>query len=101
MKFTKGIGALAVCVAAAVGLPGLAHAQHEGGRHWHGGDIRHFHAHDLPVWRAGHWYHGYYGGRFGWWWMVGGVYYWYPQPVYPYPDPYLPPGRTEAPPTKL
>ena len=91
MKVTAGIGVLVVCMAAAVGLPGLARAQHEGDRHWHGGDIRYFHSRDLPAWRAGRWYHGYYGGRMGWWWTVGGVYYWYPQPVYPYPDPYIPP----------
>ena len=30
-------------------------------------------------------------GRLGWWWVVGGVWYFYPQPAYPYPDPYVPP----------
>ena len=52
MKLTAGIGALVVCMAAAAGLPSLAHAQHEGGRYWHGGDIRYFHARDFPAWRA-------------------------------------------------
>jgi hypothetical protein len=60
-------------------------------REWHGGDMRHFHDRDFGRWRGGHWYRGHYGGRLGWWWIVGGVYYWYPQPIYPYPDPYVPP----------
>ncbi len=37
-------------------------------------------------------WHGEYGSRLGWWWIVGPDWYWYPAPVYPYPDPYLPPG---------
>ena len=65
--------------------------------HWHGavprwhGDIRHFHEHDLVVWRGGRWVHGWHVGRFGWWWIVPGGWYFYPAPVYPYPDPYVPP----------
>ena len=27
----------------------------------------------------------------GWWWVVGDGWYFYPAPVYPYPDPYVPP----------
>ena len=34
---------------------------------------------------------GRHGGRGGWWWVVGDAWYYYPQPVYPYPDPYTPP----------
>ena len=63
---------------------------YDGGR-WRDGDIRHFHEHDLQLWRGGRWFHGPYEGHEGWWWIVGGVWYFYPQPVYPYPDPYLPP----------
>ncbi|MHB9119209.1 MAG: hypothetical protein ACYC2R_13190 [Burkholderiales bacterium] len=59
-------------------------------RHW-GGDIRHFDRHDIHVWRGGSWRHGHHDGRFGWWWVVAGMWYFYPQPVYPYPDPYQPP----------
>jgi hypothetical protein len=58
---------------------------------WHG-DIHRFHQHDLPLWRSGRWHHGHYNGRTGWWWITGGVWYLYPAPVYPYPDPFLPPG---------
>ena len=55
------------------------------------GDIRHFGDADLHRWRGGHWAHTRHGGRLGWWWVVGGVWYFYPAPIYPYPDPYVPP----------
>jgi len=58
--------------------------------HWHG-DMRHFHEHDYSHWREGHWYHGDHDGHFGWWWLAAGMWYFYPAPVYPYPDPYSPP----------
>lgn len=61
----------------------------EGFREHH--DIRRFDRHDFAVWRGGYWHHGRHGGRLGWWWVVGGVWYFYPAPVYPYPDPYVPP----------
>jgi hypothetical protein len=67
----------------------------EGDMRWRG-DIRRFHEHDVDVWRRGHWYHGHHLGRNGWWWIVGGVWYFYPTPVYPYPDPFLPPGPPVA-----
>ncbi len=57
---------------------------------WHG-DIHHFQDRDFGIWRGGRWFHGPHGGRAGWWWIVGGVWYFYPAPVYPYPDPYTPP----------
>lgn len=59
--------------------------------HWHGGDIRHFERHDRGIWRGGHWRHTSYGGRLGWWWIVGPSWYYYSRPIYPYPDPYVPP----------
>jgi hypothetical protein len=57
---------------------------------WHG-EIHRFHEHDLGVWRGGRWFRGPHDGRLGWWWIVGGLWYFYPAPVYPYPDPYQPP----------
>ncbi|HQU15912.1 MAG: hypothetical protein ACYC18_05655 [Gammaproteobacteria bacterium] len=84
------------CLATAVVIaaPGVANADRDrrdrDGRTWRG-DIRHFGHHDLRIWRGGHWYHGPYEGRFGWWWVVGSFWYFYPQPVYPYPNPYVPP----------
>lgn len=54
------------------------------------GDIHRFVDRDARVWRGGRWHHSHHGGRFGWWWVVGGLWYFYPQPVYPYPDPFAP-----------
>lgn len=59
--------------------------------HWHDGDIRHFHEHDMARWHEGHWHHGLHGGHSGWWWVIDGGWYYYPEPVYPYPNPYIPP----------
>jgi len=81
--------AFAAALLAATCLAGTAQAQdrHD---HWHG-DIHHFRDHDFDFWRGGHWFHGPHGGRAGWWWVVGGSWYFYPAPIYPYPDPYVPP----------
>lgn len=57
---------------------------------WHG-DIRHFGDHDWHVWRNGRWVHGHHSGHPGWWWVVGPTWYFYPTPIYPYPNPYEPP----------
>lgn len=72
------------------------HHDHGWDRGYHGGywrdyDIRRFHERDLGLWREGRWFHGPHDGSLGWWWIVGGVWYFYPQPVYPFPDPYRPP----------
>ena len=59
------------------------HHDHE----WHRGYDPH-----VEHWRSGHWYNGHHEGRHGWWWIAGGVWYWYPKPIYPYPQPYAFPG---------
>ncbi len=67
-------------------------ADRHGGRGWAGErDIRHFGDRHFPMWRSGAWHHGRHDGRLGWWWVVGGMWYFYPEPIYPYPDPYIPP----------
>ena len=73
---TIGFALLAQCVFAQWG-PGPQH-------------IHQFHQVHINVWRGGGWYHGNYQGRYGWYWVVGGAYYFYPRPIYPYPDPYVP-----------
>jgi hypothetical protein len=90
---------------AARGMAGEWRGHGEGGwhehevPHWGHGDIGPFHEGDLDRWRGGHWFHGDHFGRLGWWWIVGGAWYFYPAPVYPYPDPYVPPAVvTQAPP---
>ena len=75
----------ALCVGVAV-PPALA----DEGHHWHGDDIHRFHEQDYGHWREGGWRHGFHDGRNGWWWVVAGAWYFYPAPVYPYPDPYTP-----------
>ena len=37
------------------------------------------------AWDRGHWRHEWRNGRYGWWWDVGGAWYFYEQPIYPYP----------------
>jgi hypothetical protein len=108
----------AVAAAAVLGLSGVARApaqEHRGrgdvgvreqdgwrgpaGQRWRHGDIWRFHETDLGRWRGGHWFHGDHFGRLGWWWIVDGAWFFYPTPVYPYPDPYIPPAVvTQAPP---
>ena len=96
-KRTFIIKALTVATLVAISLPASAerNERHGGdGRHGGfrgGGDIRHFDRHDYAVWRSGGWRHARHGGRLGWWWIVAGAWYFYPEPVYPYPDPYTPP----------
>jgi hypothetical protein len=87
--------------------PGGGHGDWHGGWHgphgdwheshgdWHGpvfhSDGRFFDDHDWGLWKAGRWSHEWHDGRLGWWWVAGGIWYFYPAPVYPYPDPYAPP----------
>jgi hypothetical protein len=67
-------------------------------RGWRDHDIHRFHDDDFGFWRDGRWLHGRHGGRLGWWWVVGGTWYFYPQPIYPYPDPFRPPVVAGPPP---
>jgi hypothetical protein len=70
----------------ALSSPGLALAEEHFGHHeFHERHVAHFAPHDFAVWRGGYWHHGWMGGRFGWWWFAGGAWYFYDQPVYPYP----------------
>jgi len=66
-------------------------------------------------WSRGYWFHGTYMNHIGWWWIVGPTWYYYPEPVYPYPSeseapvyfvevqgtppPVAPPPPTNVPPT--
>jgi hypothetical protein len=98
---------VAAVLAAAAAAPALAeergrdrdhrdgdrdHREFRGGdRDWHDRDIHRFAERDFDHWRGGRWFHGRHDGRLGWWWVVGSGWYFYPQPAYPYPDPYTPP----------
>lgn len=89
------VGALLVSsiTALADDREGFRDGNREGFRrgHWEGREIHRFGDRDLYIWREGRWHHGRHDGRLGWWWIAAGVWYFYPRPVYPYPDPYTPP----------
>ena len=87
-----GLGVSTLCVDAL--------AQRQGRpvvRGWHG-DIARFHEQDWGIWRTGRWTHQRHDGRLGWWWVAGGLWYYYPSPVYPYPSPWEPPPVVVTPP---
>lgn len=55
----------------------------------------------MGIWRGGLWRHDWHDGRYGWWWLVGGIWYFYDQPIYPYPlmvSPIAIPEEMEPPP---
>ena len=89
-KGKKGQWTFSMLIAAALAFASLLPTGVAFGAQWHG-DIREFHRRDLHVWRGGRWVHGWHARRFAWWWVAGGLWYFYPAPVYPYPDPYTPP----------
>ena len=78
--------------------PGGWHGDSHGGwRRPHFGERRSFDDHDRTLWRGGHWAHERHGGRFGWWWVAGDDWFFYPDPVYPYPDPDVMPQQDATP----
>jgi hypothetical protein len=50
--------------------------------HNFGGHVYHGHL----AWEHGSWHHETRNGRYGWWWDVGGAWYFYPQPIEGPPD---------------
>jgi hypothetical protein len=42
--------------------------------------------HGQLAWKDGRWRHEKRKGRFGWWWDVGGIWYFYPEPIEGPPD---------------
>ena len=88
----KIISGITVAVLLVTSLPVFAEhrEEHREGR-WQGREIHRFAERDIHIWRGGSWVHGRHEGRRGWWWVAAGIWYFYPAPVYPYPDPYIPP----------
>jgi hypothetical protein len=80
---------MAAAVASVLAAPALAEERHDDrGRHdEHGRAVHYDHRYSFEAWHGGRWFHGDHGGRAGWWWVVGGIWYFYPAPVYPYPAP--------------
>ena len=52
---------------------------------FHGRSFNQFTRSDRAAWRHGGWRHTRHNGHFGWWWNVGGLWFFYPQPIYPFP----------------
>jgi hypothetical protein len=98
MKPMIKLSHLACAAAFAIGfsLPALAEPRHDGARDFHGRDFAHFSRDERAAWVGGAWHRDWHNGRFGWWWTVGGVWYFYAEPVYPYPL-YVPPAEAEMP----
>ena len=57
----------------------------ENRHHFSGHDYHHWRERDRRLWRGGSWRHEEYMGRYGYWYVVGGMRYFYETPVYPYP----------------
>lgn len=92
MKMSRTVSWVLAFLMLTASLSAVAdHDDWRGGRGVWRGDIWHFRDRDMDRWRGGYWVHGDHDGRLGWWWLVGGLWYFYPQPIYPYPDPYTPP----------
>jgi hypothetical protein len=87
MKRMIKLSHLACAAAFAVGfsLPALAEPRHDERHDFHGRDFAHFSREERSAWIGGAWHRDWHNGRLGWWWTVGGVWYSYPEPVYPYP----------------
>ncbi len=68
--------------------PGGVHTAVRGaGRHdFRGHDFAHFSVAERSAWSHGGWHHEMHNGHFGWWWAVGGLWYFYAEPIYPYPE---------------
>lgn len=66
------------------------HGQVSRGHGFYGRDFRGFSPQERHVWTGGRWMHGWHDNRYAWWWIVDGFWYFYPQPIYPYPT-YVPP----------
>lgn len=58
---------------------------HDRGRGWDRPDPDWHRPPPHDVWRGGFWRHEAHGGRWGWWWVVDGLWYLYDRPIYPYP----------------
>ena len=52
---------------------------------FHDRNVAHFSVQDRAMWTHGNWRHERYHGRYGWWWNTNGAWFFYDQPVYPYP----------------
>jgi hypothetical protein len=89
----------ALAVACALLVPPAQAQRGPQGHDFHGRDFGHFSPGELRGWRNGAWRHEWHDGRYAWWWVTDGYWYFYPVPIYPYPT-YVPPAiiMQQAPP---
>jgi hypothetical protein len=52
---------------------------------FHHRDIHRLSAHEFDVWRGGGWHNEWHDGHLGWWWVADDNWYFYSDPIYPYP----------------
>jgi hypothetical protein len=52
---------------------------------FNGHNFAHMPTPDHEAWRGGAWRHELHDGHLGWWWVVGGSWFFYPAPIFPYP----------------
>ena len=52
---------------------------------FYGRDFAHFTPRETALWRGGAWRREFHDGRLGWWFVVDDIWYFYDQPIYPYP----------------
>ncbi len=64
------------------GRPGVQ--MHPDGR-FRGHRFEHFSPPERRLWEGGDWRRTWHDGHLGWWWVVSGDWFFYPQPIYPYP----------------
>jgi hypothetical protein len=88
-KFRHIVSALTMALVLSVGTV-EAQAPMHGPPDFHGRDFGGLGPRERVMWRGGAWIHDWHDGRYGWWWSVGGFWYFYPEPIYPYPT-YIPP----------
>lgn len=65
------------------GGAGMPSAQHQGSFHGHA--FTEFTPQERESWTRGSWRHTSHNGHLGWWWYTGGFWFFYPEPIYPYP----------------
>ena len=53
--------------------------------HFSSRDVSRFNSSERNRWTHGRWHHGRHNHRFGWWWFANGGWFFYDQPIYPYP----------------
>jgi hypothetical protein len=53
---------------------------------FHDRNVAHFNVQDRAMWTHGQWRHTSHNGRNGWWWYTNGAWFFYDEPIYPYPD---------------